>query len=294
MIKLYATASPLTVASARIIVLGLWVAYLVGDPIWILTGMPVGLLHLKGVMRIFPTGFWEVMLAPGTLVFFWVSILLALIYALIGLPRSRVAVVLALGALLIYLQIEKGFGGHWDHRELTLLYVTAVLPFTRGWDTLAVSREKAPVPGNANGNRYQADMLSLALIVVGQYVFVGIARLSMGTPQVFEGALAQWILQRTVRPNPYGFEPGLWLAETVTSQTLDLALLLATVLEISSFLIFFLAPRFRLLMLIGLALLHISIFFFMNTLFFENLVLLLLLADFAGLNPALKSSGRRT
>jgi hypothetical protein len=179
--------------------------------------------------------------------------------------------------LVIYLGLLKGFGGHVNHRELVLLYMTVALSLLPCYDALSLNPDRnrrSRQPGV-----YSAAMICLCLILLFQYAAVGAARLFVGTPQVFElDTMRGWILSRNLRPNPYEFDLGIYVLQLPL--LLWSALPISTILELLAPVVIWSGPRVRLALLFALAAFHGSILLLMNIPFFENILLLLLCVNY--------------
>ena len=260
--------------------LAIWIVYVVQDPVQSLTFLPQELFHAFGVFQLVPGTAWAALLTPTGL-FALKSVLIGLFaWAMFGFRGARVAAAVALALVFVYLQVKKGFGGHWDHREMTLAYAHFLLLFTPAWDAFAVSRA-ARRPRREGV--YRASLIALSLVVIIQYFFIGAARTFIGGPGIFlDGSLQNWIINRNLRPNPFGFDLGTAFLAEVWRAPLDLLFLGGTLLELVAFIVLFLRPGWlKIGFAIGFAVFHASIFLLMNVAFLENIVLILLFFDLA-------------
>ncbi|MAT18206.1 MAG: hypothetical protein CMF56_06530 [Leifsonia sp.] len=279
-VPLHATATAESLALARILMLAIWIVYVVQDPVQSLTFLPQELFHAFGVFQLVPGTAWAALLTPTGL-FALKSVLIGLFaWAMFGFRGARVAAAVALALVFVYLQVKKGFGGHWDHREMTLAYAHFLLLFTPAWDAFAVSRA-ARRPRREGV--YRASLIALSLVVIIQYFFIGAARTFIGGPGIFlDGSLQNWIINRNLRPNPFGFDLGTAFLAEVWRAPLDLLFLGGTLLELVAFIVLFLRPGWlKIGFAIGFAVFHASIFLLMNVAFLENIVLILLFFDLA-------------
>ncbi len=279
-VRLHEGATAESLGLARILIFAIWAVYVLVDPIQRLALIPSELFHPFGVFQWLPTEFWTALLTPAGLLGLTLVCLALFVWAGIGLPAARWAAGAAVVCALVYLQVKKGFGGHFDHRELTLVYVTAALLLTPAWDAFAVRR---PAARPRRQDVYRASLILLSLVVILQYVFIGAARMFIGGPGVFMGGTLQnWIENRNLRPNPFGFDIGTAFLDPVWAVPLDLLFLGGTILEIAAIIVLFLPPGwFKILFVVGFAVFHMSIFLLMNVAFPENIVLLLLFFDLA-------------
>lgn len=280
-IRLHASATAESLGLARILVFAIWFVYVIVDPVQRLTLLPHELFHTYGIFRLVPDEFWAALVTPAGLLGLVAVLLAVFVWAGIGLPGARAAAAAAVVLGLVYLQVKKGFGGHFDHRELTLVYVTVFLLLTPAWDAFAVRR--SPRAGRRRTDVYRASLIALCLVVILQYLFIGVARMFIGGPGVFmDGTLQRWIENRNLRPNPFGFDIGTWFLGQIWSVPLDLLFLGGTILEIAAVILLFLPPGWvKVLFVVGFVAFHASIFLLMNVSFMENIVLLLLFFDLA-------------
>ncbi|WBU37766.1 hypothetical protein [Homoserinibacter sp. YIM 151385] len=279
-IRLHESATAESLAAGRILVLAIWIVFLAQDPVFSLLHLPIELFQPYGVFRLAPDGVWAALLTPAGLWSLKGGAIALAAWALLGLRGARGAALALVAVGLLYLEVKKGFGGHWDHRELTLVYVTGVLALTPAWDALALRRGPAPA---RRAGAHRAGLLAVSLVVVIQYLFIGIARLAIGAPGVFlGGTLQNWIENRNLRPNPYGFDLGTLFLDPVWAVPLDLLFLGGTLLEVGAVLVLFLRPGWlKLALVVGFLVFHLSIFVLMNVSFAENMVLVLLFFDLA-------------
>lgn len=282
-VRLLETATAESLALARILVLVVWLIYVIFDPIGRLALLPIELFHAHGLFGLFPSSFWEATITPTGLLGYKTLFVAVVLWAMIGFKGARAALGAVVVLALIYLQIKKGFGGHWDHREMPLLYVTALILICPAWDAFSYTRSRG-----ASGRRegvYRAALLVATFIVIVQYVFIGAARLFIGGPGVFtNGTLQTWIENRNLRPNPFGVELGALFLDPIWSIPLDLLFLGGTLLEIAILALLFLKPRWlwlKVLFIIAFVAFHTSIFLLMNVAFPEDVALLLLFFDLA-------------
>ncbi|GAA1985000.1 hypothetical protein [Microbacterium pumilum] len=280
-VRLHQRVTAESLGLARILIFGIWIYYVLVDPIQRLALLPIELFHPFGVFRALPDWFWSAVVTPTGLLGLTLVCLVLFVWAGLGLRGARFVTALAVIAALTYLQVKKGFGGHFDHRELTLLYVTAALLLTPAWDAFAVSRARRA--GTRRPDVYRSSLLVLCFVVILQYLFIGTARLFIGGPGVFlGGTLQNWVENRNLRPNPFGFDLGTYFLGSFWAVPLDLLFLGGTILEITAIVLLFLPPGWiKLLFVVGFAVFHTSIFLLMNVAFPENVVLLLLFFDLA-------------
>lgn len=290
-ITLHRDSTALTLAAARIYIFGIWIVRLLIDDTASISFLDIQLFHPFGVMKLIHISAIELLLTSSGLLALKSLALMFLILGLLGVGRKFPVIAVAAALLVLYLGVLKGFGGHVNHRELILLYMTVTLCFLPCYDALAIS------PDSAAADRpqriYTASMIALCLVLLFHYAAIGAARIFVGAPEVFNPEVMQgWIISRNLRPNPYEFELGTLILGYPL--LLALALPLSTLLELMAPLVIWSGSWTRSAILLSLALFHGTILLLMNIPFFENVLLLLLCTNYTPLltRAVCKSSHR--
>lgn len=287
-IRLHPHATAETLAVARILIACLWIARLVPDPIHRLGHLPGEIWFARGVLGLLPEFLMAGLLDPAVL---WglrlVAIALAGIVAL-GVRPHRLSLAALTAVLIVYLGIGRGFGGHVNHRELVLLYVTALLVFLPCFDALAIQARR----WREGTGVYRASMIGICVVIATSYLFVGAARMAIGFPDVYDpDVMRAWLVSRSLRPNPLGLELGAAFLDLPLSRyAIPLMLPASTVMELMTPLLLGLRKRPRAVLLGALAGMHVAIALLMNIVFIENV---LLLALFVNYTPWLVTTQRR-
>jgi len=179
--------------------------------------------------------------------------------------------------LLAYYQgVYRGFGGHVNHQELTLLYTNAILAAFPCADRLALgSRDIRRETGI-----YFWGAFSVVLIFVASYVVIGVARIATQGPTIyFTDTMKAFVAEHAAKDNFWSWEIGRlvqdhdWLAFLF-----QLSFPFATLLEVA----LLIAPfhrRWRWLCLPLVFGFHVMIWIFMNIFFVQNLLMLALMLD---------------
>lgn len=278
-IRIHTSATAETLAAARILVALLWLARLVPDPVHRLGHLPSEIWFARGVLEFVPGALMATLLEPaGLSVLRFVAIGLAVLVGL-GVRPHRASLASLTLVLVVYLGIGRGFGAHVNHRELVLLYVTGLLVFLPCFDALALQSRRRITDGN---EVYRASMIALCLVIVTSYVYVGVARLAMGFPTVYDpDVMRGWLVSRSLRPGPLDLELGAaFLGQPASRYLVPLMLPVSTILELASPLALSLRERPRLFLLIALAGMHVGIALLMNIVFIESVVLLVLFVSY--------------
>ncbi|TGK44557.1 hypothetical protein [Leptospira andrefontaineae] len=277
---LHNDANANTLGFARILVFSIVFLYVFFDRTLSLSYLEPALFYPQGIFRLIPPDYWIGINNPGFLLGFKVILLFFLIRAILG--TDKISLYGSCIGFAIFLGIEKGFGGHVDHRELVFVYIMFSIALTPCLD--ALSRYKGNIDKNRDQKVYQASMLMILSIPILEYVYIAIARLAIGFPEVFHpDVMKRWIIVNGImRPGRF---PELGLAQYYLSQswlnwTLYFSLAFSTVLEILALALPFLRvwpKRIMLMLLIGF---HISIYLLMNIVFVENVAILLLFFNY--------------
>lgn len=277
-IRIHPHASAETLAVARIIVCLVWLSRLLRDPIHLLGYLPADLWHAYGALRLLPEELVKVLIDPVSLsVLQAVAIGLAVL-VLLGPRLHRVTLAAFVAVLIVYLGVSRGFGGHVNHRELVLLYVTALLLFLPAFDAFALRAS----PRQRDPAVYRSSMIAICLLIGISYLLIGLARATMGFPVVFDpDVMRGWLVGRSLRPNPLGLELGAaFLDGRLSTYLIPLMLPASTLMEILAPAALWLRQRYRVGLLAGLASMHIAIALLMNIVFIENVLLLALFVNY--------------
>jgi len=276
-VRLHLQASAGTLAVARIVVCLVWLSRLLRDPIHQLGYLPAELWHAYGAMRLLPDSFVAVLIDPVSLsVLRAVAIGLAVL-VILGTRPQRLTLAAFFAVLIVYLGVSRGFGGHVNHRELVLLYVTGLLFFLPIFDACALHEGQL-----RDAAVYRSSMIAICLLIAVSYLFVGLARATMGFPVVFDPEVMRgWLVGRSLRPNPLGIEFGAaFLDGPASNYLIPLMLPVSTLMEILAPAALWLRRRYRIALLIGLGSMHLGIALLMNIVFIENILLLALFVDY--------------
>jgi len=273
-LTLYQGADSRSLGAVRIFILSLWLIKVWQLDLTPLIHLDSELYHPHGIMKLIPESLTNNIDNPSFLFWFKILLLYLIFHAMLGLGVNNLVVVLVPIILTLLLGYLKGFGGHVNHRELTLLYISYLLPFMNTFEAYSLRNSASESIKN-----YQCYMLIICLVIVLQYYFVGLARLMVGFPEVFDPeVMKNWIYQRNFRDNPYNFTFGVSLIESPLGKiTLPFALPFSTAIELLALTCLWLGKLPRLFIIFLLACFHFSIFLIMNISFIENMVLLVIL-----------------
>ena len=277
-VRIHPHASAGTLAVARIVVCLVWLSRLLRDPIQHLGYLPAELWYAYGAMRLLPDSFVAILIDPVSLSILRAVAIGLAVLVILGTRPQRLTLAAFVAVLIVYLGVSRGFGGHVNHRELVLLYVTGLLFFLPAFDAVALQ------PGRRRRDTavYRSSMIAICLLIAVSYLFVGLARATMGFPLVFEPEVMRgWLVGRSLRPNPLGLELGAaFLDGPAATYLIPLVLPASTLMEILAPAALWLRRRYRIVLLIGLGSMHVGIALLMNIVFIENVLLLALFVNY--------------
>ena len=258
-IKLFKTLNPKAIQTLENLIFFIWLQYLVFDQYQNLNLLDSSLFFERGIFRLFKLLNFN--LFPNqyfVLITLKICLILLCLYFLY--KKNRVTFFTFLTLIYFYELIKKGYGGHIDHRILTL-YLFTIIFF---------------ISNNKNTEDTQSKVLPSYLFFIIQYFFIGFARLINGFPQLFiENHMSNWLIQRSLRQNYFDLEIGLMISNIFEPYVLNIFLIVTTALEISLIFTLFLSIKVRVLLLISTIFAHLGIFLFMGINFIENVLLLL-------------------
>ncbi|WP_367897788.1 hypothetical protein AB3N61_13040 [Leptospira sp. WS58.C1] len=278
-VLLHADADSRTLGFARIFIFAIVFTHVFFDRTLVLSYLDSALFFPQGILKLVPSDYWIGINSVGFLLVFKILLLYFLFGAILGINHWFLYA--SYIGFAIFLGIEKGFGGHVDHRELFLVYIMFSLSLTPCLDSLSVSRSEPP--DEKNPEVYRAAMLLVLMVPILEYVYIGIARLFIGFPEVFHPDIMKgWILHGMIRPTrfPSTGIAGYYLSHSWLNWTLYFILAFSTVLELLALLFPFLKEWPKRLLIFSLMGFHISIFLIMNIVFIENLAVLFLFFNY--------------
>lgn len=257
-------------------VLLIWAQYIFLDNFTKLGNLDISLFHNRGIFRLIQLeNFFSSNIPINFLLFFKALVICLLILNFLRNNKSFLLFFIFL--IYFYELIKKGFGGHIDHRIITLYIFTLLFYFSVEADF---------------GNIKEAIKLSYLFFFL-QYFLVGIARIFSGFPEVFFGeTFTNWIIHRNLRPSYFNLDIGLKVLEHVPLDYLNIAFLISTIVEVSAIACVFVKNKYSKIISIFLIIFHLGIFLFMYVNFIENILLLLLfiyILEKEGLNEKIYS-----
>lgn len=241
------------------LILIIWLQYLIIDQYSNLYLLDSRLFYPRGIFRL--VEILKINFEPNQyllLVILQICLILLVIYYMYKKRRSTFLIFLLL--IYIYELIKKGFGGHIDHRIITLYLFTIIFY----------------ISNNTNTVDNQSKILPPYLFFITQYFFIGFARLINGFPTLFiNNTMGDWLIQRSLRQNFYNLEIGLILSNTLHPIVLNFFLIITTIVEMSLVLTLFKSKKYTVIILLIMSFTHLGIFLLMGINFIENVFLLI-------------------
>ncbi len=240
-----------------------WIVKLAAEPLSFYADLPRSMLDPPGALRFVPDRVWSAVLTHGFLTGFKFALLALVALFALGVKPYRPIAIAAAAGLTFHEGLVRGMT-FVNHQELALLYCTlilAVLP-SRRRATPALDR---------------AALTFMAVVALVPYTFIAAHRLAFSAPRIFTGASLSTFLGSLSGLDRDGWGLGLRLMDHPNLMVLAKGVFaVTTVFEL-------LAPfclvdgRFRRVWLAVMIPFHISTWFLMDILFWENLVLAVLL-----------------
>lgn len=277
---LHAQATARHLATARIVVFGVWFFDLADAPTEQLGEIPIEFLMRLGVLRLLSADTYGLLLRAEVLLWGKALLLATVAAAALGLRPYRVIAILAATGLTLQEGLVRGFS-FLNHAELCLLNVTYVLALAPATDAWAVWPPSRRAPATA----YGAALTWMALVLLMPYAIVGSFRLSQSSPDIFlADSMRLYVTENILRATPHQPSFALyWLAEPFGLPWLDFGFALTTVFEVLSPLCL-LHRRLRYAWLAFMLVFHSLTFVLMHILFWQTLLLVpILLLDRADL-----------
>lgn len=265
---LHADGNARVTGFARVVVYGFWFAVVARTPVVPWADLPRMLFRAPGVLRWLPDAYWSLFLQAPVLAVFKVVLLTGCALVVAGVrPHTPVALATA-GLLLLFDGTIQGFNWFLNHAQAAMLYAAIILAVFPAADGLSVL---GPARRPARAALYAAPMLVVALVFCLAYAFIGTHRVAVGGAGIFTGdAIVTFLATTGAEPGRYGLLPTLYPA---LRPLFRLGFTVVTGFEILAPLAL-VSRRFRWLWLAVIVPFHLSTYFLMNILFWENLLLI--------------------
>jgi len=276
-ITIHQTANINSLSYTRVYIFLIWLFWFVSDKSYVAANADMSIFYKHGVMKLFSDDFFYA-ITPGILLLVKCITIYFICAVIVGLNKSKWYLFISVILITFYMGYVRGFAHYVSHREMTLLYCTYILLILPSYDSL---KEKVDVRESNNGI-YRASMVVLSLLIVLDYFFIGVARLCSGSPLVFHPeVMRQWLVAHAFSANEWNFQYGALVLDYPWLKYVVFPMLpISTVLEILAPIALFSSNTVRVWIVALLIAFHVGIFFLMNLLFIENILLLFLLLDF--------------
>jgi len=258
---------------------GLWTIKMMVGPIHDLAHLPVEMVQPVGIIQLLPSGWLGNLMTETAL---WgLRVSTGVFCALSMIPRLMiVAGPFACLGYTLHQSIIRSFG-IVNHPEIAMMISGYVLVLFAGYRWWGVG-SSAP---SDRFNPYSVPLVTIALLLTVAYAMVGVNRFFFEAgPYIFASdTLPNFILQRSLAPNLFGFEIGKHVADwpAVVVIGAKFGFFASTLIEMTAPLCL-ISRYYRYLFFAVMVPFHIVILLTMNISFFENVLLYIVLIDFSG------------
>jgi len=277
-------AGPRLLRLARLGIFALWIVKLLLDPLWRLAELPREMLRPVGILNLLPPNALNWLFTSQGLTTLLVATLVVLV---LGLTDRAFPIVATIAAVLLtaYSSVIRSFGPAVHTDIVLLLSVYALAGFAwADWIALKFGDKK----------RLQATsshpLITIISMLFLSYCMVGLNRTVAGGINVFTGdTMEAWCIDASMRGYYFNTNIGWHIPEWPTVVfMLRSGLPVITVFEILAPLCLAL-PHFRWIFIPVMLSFHLLSLLFMNILFFDDMLLYLLLIDWSRRFPALRT-----
>lgn len=252
--------SPQALGFLRIYLFGMWMIYILIDPIEDLAYLPLSISSPVGFFKMIPVSLLDTILSVGFLATFkWFTVLCLLLVTL-GI-FTRPLAFLACALLTFHLGLIKCFS-HLQHAELPLLYAVYIISLFPISDALALQPSKHPQRAPQN---YSLPIFMIVALVCIAYFEVGIYRLIHGGIAIFtEDSMKYWTVWYSYKDQDYGWNVGRYLLDyPLLALFIKLGYPLSTLVEILAPLSI-LSRHFKKFFVLYMVTFHIAVFITMK------------------------------
>jgi hypothetical protein len=283
-------AGPRLLRLTRLGIFALWIVKLLLDPLWRLAELPRGMLSPIGVLNLLPPHWLDELITANGLTFLLVSSIVLCLIALTDKAFPPVCTLAAI-ALTVYSSVIRSFGPAVHTDIVLLLSVYALAGFAwADWLSAKIEGHKSP-----HGAWSAYPLITIVAMLSLSYCMVGLNRTIAGGINVFTGdTMEAWCIDASLRGYYFNTNIGWhipdwpWVVFFLRS-----GLPVITLFEITAPLV--LAwPHYRWIFIPTMLSFHLLSLVFMNILFFDDMLIYLLLIDWSRRFPALRNTGRPT
>jgi hypothetical protein len=318
-------AGPGLLRLTRLAIFALWIVKLLLDPLWRLAEMPRELFHPIGILALLPATAPDRLLTPGGLTAFLIVTLAVLA---LGLTNRAFPLVSTLAALLLtaYSCLIRGFGPAVHTDIVVLLAVYALAGFAwADWIAGAFFGNRRPPDDDAEDPRSEIagyhqsrsklqviqskrvkfggkkigawnsyPLITIVAMLCLSYCLVGLNRTVAGGARVFTGdTMEAWTIDASLRGYYFNTNIGWHIPEwPLVVLMLRAGLPIVTLFEITAPLCLA-SSHYRWIFIPFMLSFHVLSLVLMNILFFDDMLLYLLLIDWSRRFPALRSPESR-
>jgi hypothetical protein len=291
---IHAQAGPGLLRLTRLGIFALWIVKLLLDPLWRLAEMPREMFQPVGILALLPASAIDALLTSNGLTALLVFTLGVLVLALTDKAFPIVATVAAV-LLTAYSSLIRGFGPavHTDIVLLLAVYALAGFAWADGIALKFGGRSAVPSTLLRTGadRRYSYPLVTIVAMLCLSYCLVGLNRTIAGGASVFTGdTMEAWAIDAGLRGYYFNTNIGWHIPEWPTVVfMLRSGLPVITFFEITAPLCLA-SSHYRWIFIPVMLSFHLLSLIFMNILFFDDMLLYLLLIDWARRFPALRSA----
>jgi hypothetical protein len=281
-------AGPRLLRLTRLGVFALWIVKLLLDPLWRLAEMPREMFQPLGILTLLPVTALELFLTPGGLAAF---LILTLAVLSLGLTNRAFPLISTLAAILLtfYSSLIRSFGPA-VHTDIVLLLAVYALAGFAWADWIAEKFGKKKIlPGAA-----AYPLVTIVAMLCLSYCLVGLNRTVAGGARVFTGdTMEAWTIDASLRGYYFNTNVGWHIPEwPLIVLMLRSGLPVVTLFEITAPLCLA-SSHYRWIFIPFMLSFHLLSLVLMNILFFDDMLLYLLLIDWSRRYPALRRPEQR-
>lgn len=242
--------------------------------------------YRRGILKVLPDSVFTAMLGQEFLRAFEIGLVIVLFLGMIGTPRFRAYSLLGALGFTIQQSLGRcvGFVNHADICLLFTLWILTAVPCTDGFSVHKRQRESAAHDIYANA------LVLITVVTLLGYVMIGAHRIAYSSPDIFLGDTMRFYLaQRLFLEDSLFWGLRLWVVEApLIVLVMNAFFAFITLIEITSFFVI-VSLRFRLVWLTVMVGFHFSTLILMNIIFWQNILLLMVLL----IEPSLIETARQ-
>jgi hypothetical protein len=261
----------------RICLLIMWAFTALFTPLERYAALPREFFHPAGVLGIVPTESWHFVLTRTVLTSIRFAVIVSCLGNVLFKSNSPTVTLITMFTILLFETVTRSFGAFIGHERVSMLVLCIALLSDNLWRS-AYPRVQNGSSERQNGADKSITFTACMVIFLVPYSLTGLHRLAIGGFEMFAGeALANYIALRTESHNAFGNTIGLAILDHPALISLaNAGFFFVTVLEIFS--LCTIAFRwFRQVWVVCMLSFHMMAFLLMNILFWENIVLIVVI-----------------